>query len=219
MRILLATANLEDIRWATEHGLADGIVTSPALLDAAADHEDGRELVAEICRISTVPVCVTVGALDGREVYHDARELAKLGETVVVQVPFIEDTLGAVRRLHAEGVRVAATLIFSAAQALLAAKVGASIVVAPMDQLEAHGHDGVAAVHEIRAALRDIECDLWAAFPQNAAQFTRCAIAGADAACVTPDLLRALLLHPLTDRGLDRLLSELARRPRAKVLT
>ena len=221
MRIFLATARLEEIRWAVEHGLADGVSTSPAMLaDAAGTEGDARELLGEICRHwTTMPICVSVGAIDGADVYRDGRELARLADHVVVQVPMIEDSVGAMRQLRAEGVRVGAMLVFNAAQALLAAKAGATMVSIPVDQLDAHGLDGVGVVRDVHDVFRSdgTECDLLATGVRDAARFAACAVAGADAVSVTPEVLRALFLHPLTDRGVDQFLNELARRPKARL--
>ena len=177
MKIFVSTATVRDVQWATDGGLADGVMTSPATLrDAAGDGEE-HELLAEICR--------------------------------------------AMRRLRADGVRVVVTLVFTAAQAVLAAKAGAFMVTVALDQLDAFGHDGTDVVRSVGTlfAAHGMECDVLAAQPQHAAQFARCAEAGADVVAVAPDVLRALLLHPLTDRGLDQFLRDLSvhRQPRPTV--
>ena len=217
MRIFLATARLDDIRWAAEHGLADGVLTTPALLDAAGNG-DPRALLADLCRATNLPVCVTVGAVNGDDIYRDARELAKLSDHVIVQIPFVEDAVSAIRKLSAEGVRVGATLVFNAAQAILAAKAGASMIATALDQLDLYGHDGLEVVRELRSVFADgrVECDVMALNPRDATQFAGCAIAGADSVALPPQLVRTLLLHPLTDRGLDQFLSELARGHRGR---
>jgi transaldolase len=219
MRIFIATAKLDDIRWAYGHGLADGVLTTPSLLTAEVHPAGANDLLADICRVAALPVAVTVGAIHSADIYRDARELAKLSDAVIVQIPFVEDAVEAMKRLRSEGVRVAATLVFNAAQAILAAKAGASTVCVHLDQLDAQGQDGVHAVAEIHRVfdMHGIECDVLAAFPHNAAQFTGCALAGADAIAVTSDVLRALLLHPLTDRGLDQFLTDLSRTHRTRV--
>ena len=221
MRIFLATAQLDDIRWAADHGLSDGVFTTPALLADAAADGDGREYLSEVCRTAGIPICVTVGAINGADIYRDGRELAKLSDHVIVQIPLIEDSVGAMRKLSAEGVRVGATLVFNAAQALLAAKAGATMVTTPVDQLDAHGLDSIGIVSDIHALFAGgaAECDVMAAEVTNATQFAGCALAGADAAAVSPETLRALLLHPLTDRGIDQLLKDLSRRPKARLAT
>ena len=220
MRIFIATAKLDDIRWATGHGLVDGVLTTPSLLTAEVHPAGASELLADICRTAALPVAVTVGAVHSNDIYRDAKELAKLGDGVLVQIPFVEDAVVAMKKLNAEGIRVAATLVFNAAQAVLAAKAGATTVCVHLDQLDAQGNDGVDTIASMHTLFttHGIECDVLAALPRNAAQFSACAIAGADAIAVSPDVLRALLLHPLTDRGLDQFLTDLSRthRTRAK---
>jgi transaldolase len=219
MRIFIATARLDDIRWAYGLGLADGVLTTPALLAAEVHPAGANDLLADICALGTMPVAAAVGAVNAADIYRDARELAKLSDGIIVQIPFVEDAIAAIKRLRAEGVRVAATLVFIAAQALLAAKAGASTVCVHLDQLDAQGQDGVHAIGEIHRVFEThgVECDVLAALPRNAAQFTGCAVAGADAIAVTGDVLRALLLHPLTDRGLDQFLTDLSRTHRSRV--
>ena len=90
MRILLATASLDDIRWATDNGLADGVTTTPSMLADAASEGDARDLLAEICRVTGMPVSVGVGAIDAADIYRDGRELAKLSENIVVEIPLME---------------------------------------------------------------------------------------------------------------------------------
>ena len=219
MRIHLASASLVDIRWATEHGLADGIVTSPALLALERPGSDGRELLADICRSVGFPVHASVASVDPGDIYRDGRDLAKIADNVVVEVPLVDDAIVAIRRLASEGVRVAATLVFNAAQAVLSAKAGATVVTIPVDQLDGLGQDSVAVVDETRRLFdrAGAECDLVAAYPRSAADFTACGLAGADAVTLGVDSLRALLVHPLTDRGVDTFLRELAARPRPRI--
>ena len=219
MRLFIATAKLDDIRWGYAHGLIDGVLTTPSLVTAQVHPAGANELLADICRVATFPVAVAVGAVHANDIYRDAREMAKLSDSVIVQIPFVEDAISAMKRLRAEGVRVAATLVFNAAQAILAAKAGASTVCVHIDQLDAQGQDGVDTIAEIHQVfkLHGVECDVLAALPRNAAQFTGCALAGADTIAVSSDVLRALLLHPLTDRGLDQFLTDLSRTHRARV--
>ena len=213
MKIFLASAALDDIRWAVSHGLVDGVVTTPGLLSAAGVPPDDHELLTEICRATALPVSATVSSVNGDDIYRDGRELAKISDQLVVQVPLIEDAVSAMRRLSSEGVRVTATLVFTAAQAILAAKAGASTVATAIDQLDALGQDSTSVVRALRAVFdaSRVECEVLADLPQSSAQFAACAIAGADSVSVSAATLRALLLHPLTDRGLDQFLNDLSR--------
>jgi len=212
MKIHLASANVEDIRWAHANGLLDGVLTSPALLAHEAPRRE-RELLSEICHAMPLPVFVTVHAVDGDAIYRDGRDIAKLSDQIVVQVPLVEDAVQAIRRLCADGVRVAATLVFNAAQGLLASKAGAASVVTPIDHLDRVGYSGVQVVGELRSffdAART-ECDIIAVRPASATQLAECVLAGADGVAVGVELLRNLLVHPLTDRGLDQLLNDLSK--------
>lgn len=211
MKILLASADLDDIAWAASNGFLDGVMTTPALF---REHDgDEREQLVDMCRVVDAPVYVTVHAVDADDAYRDGKELSRLSDQIVVQIPLIEDALSAVRRLANDGVRVASLLVFNAAQGLLAAKAGACCVVTPIDHLDQVGHSGVEVVRELRAAFdaSGTECDIIALRPTTAMQFAACALAGADAVAVGASELRHLLVHPLTDRGIDQFLSELAR--------
>ena len=206
MKILLATADLDEQRWAADAGLLDGLAPPAAKLDGEA-----REELAELARRSGLPIHVMVAALNAADIYREGRELARLGDAIVLHVPLIEEGIVAARRLTGEGVRVVASLVVTAAQAVLAAKAGASAVSVPVDQLAAFGHDGPEVVHTVRRAFdaNGTECDIYAAHPRTATEFAACAAAGADGAVLTPTALRTLLIHPLTDRGVDDLLKTL----------
>lgn len=211
MKIFLASADLDDIAWAAASGFLDGVLTSPPLF--REQERDERDQIAEICRVVDAPVYVTVHAVDGDDVYRDGKELSRLSDQIVVQVPLVEDAIGAIRRLSNEGVRVSSLLVFNAAQALLAAKAGACSVVTAIDHLDQVGRGGVDVVRELRTAFdaSGTECDVIALRPTTAMQFADCAVAGADAVALGASALRHLLVHPLTDRGIDQFLSDLAR--------
>ena len=213
MKIYLASANIDEIEWATGRRLIDGVLTTHGLL-RGDDPEVERAQMIDICGATQGPVLLTAHALTATEVYRDARDLAKLSDRVIVQVPFIEDAFEAIHRLTAEGVPVAATLVVSVAQALLAERAGAIAVVVPIDELAVAGHDAIAVLRELRAAFSasGSEADIIALRPTNAAEFAACATAGVEAVAVAPNVLRALLLHPLTDRGVDRFLQDLSKR-------
>ena len=219
MKILLASAVLDEIRWAVDHGLVDGVLTTPALLDAEVGHDgDAAERLAEIARFSALPLYASVSSVDPDDMYADARELARLADHMVVQVPFVEDALGTMRRLRAEGIRLCATLVFTPAQAVFAANAGASALTVTLDALDEVGMDGSEVIREMRAVIdgHSSDCDIIGLLPSNAARFGACAIAGADTVAVTPTVLRALLAHPLTDRGLDLFLIDLSKRHRVR---
>jgi transaldolase len=159
-----------------------------------------------------------VGAVASGNIYTEARELAKISDHIVVQIPLVEDSLIPMSKLSAEGVVICATFVFNAAQAIIAAKAGASAVRVTLSELEAYGQPGGQALAEIKNVLDagGEECDVMAASIQSAVQFAECATAGADIVCVTPAALRALVVHPLSDKGVDRFLNDLAKRPKSR---
>ena len=219
MKILLATAALEDIRWAVGHGLIDGVFTTPALLDAEVGHDgDPRERLAEIARLSALPLYASVASVDADDMYGDGRDLARIADHIVVQLPFVEDSLDAMRKLRAEGARLCASLVFTPAQAVLAANAGASSISVALDALDEVGLEAPDIIREMRAVTdaHSADCDIVALFPSDAARFGACVLAGADSVAVTPTVLRALLAHPLTDRGLDLFLIDLSKRHRVR---
>ena len=219
MNIFLESVSIDEIREASSAGFADGVIFSETAYASLFPTGSAHEAIADIAHEFAIPVCLEVGAVSGEEMYQAARELARISDHVVVQLPLVEDALIPMHRLNAEGVGVCATFVFNGAQAVLASKAGASMVRISLHDLEAQGQTSTDAVTEIRSLLSvsECECDVMVASPRTTTQFTECIGAGAQIVCVEPDVLRSLLLHPLTDRGLDRFLSHLSKRPRAPV--
>jgi transaldolase len=214
MKILLDTASLDEVRWATEIGIVDGISTDPTLIAEEDAAEEYHELLAELCRLTRGPVLAPVLAITADDIYRDGKELAKIADNIVVEVPVIEDGLRATARLAADGIRVTATLVFSVAQALFAAKAGAYSVSAFVSRTDNIGGNGIELIREIRQLFdrHHVECELNAASIRAPKQFAEAALHGADAAAVPPDVLRLLLVHPLTDLGLDHFLNDWSKR-------
>jgi len=218
MNIFVESLSLEDIRRASEAGFADGVVISGATY-TGSDSPAGRELIEAVAQEFAIPICVEVAAIDGADMYREARELAKISDHIIVQLPLVEDAIAPMHRLNLEGVGVCANFVFTGAQAILAAKAGASVVRVPLHDLDAQGQTSADAVTEIRSLLEasDCECDVMVASPSTSTQFTECVAAGAQIVSIRADILHSLLLHPLTDRGVDRFLNSISRRPRASV--
>jgi transaldolase len=214
MKILLDTADLDEITWATATGLIDGVTTNPSLIASNAPDRDHKGHLREIAKRVSGPVGAAVIAVGADDMYREGKELARLGDNIVVRVPMIEEGLLAARRLASEGIRIDVTLIFNAAQALFAAKAGATYVSPFVGQLDDVGADGCAVVRDIRTVFAnfDVECALLASSLTSPLRFADAARAGADAATVPPNVLRSLLVHPLTDRGLDQFLHDWSRR-------
>ena len=215
MNIFVESVTLEEIRRAVASGFADGVVLNDASF-AGSESSDGRELIEVIAHEFAIPVCVEVAAIDGNDMYRRARELAKISDHIIVQLPLVEDAIAPMHRLSQEGVGVCANFVFNGAQAVLAAKAGASMVRVSLHDLDAQGQTSTDAVTEIRSILEagECECDVMVASPATATQFTECLSAGAQIVSIRPEVLHSLLLHPLTDRGIDRFLNSLSKRPK-----
>ncbi len=219
MRLYLATVAADDIAWAHQAQLLDGIVATPSVLAAELPQADPREVLAELVESGhSLPIFASVPSLDATVIVRGAKDLRRISEQIVIAVPFVEDTLPAIRRLASDGVRCAATLVHTVAQGILAARAGASMVVVPVDALEAVGETAERTIESLHAIFRRdaVECDVVVAGPPNAARFGELAAAGADAAVVTPAALRSFLQHPLTDRGIDRFLVDVSRRAKPR---
>jgi len=218
MKILLASADTEELRWAAERQWTDGVFTTPSLMARGAAAEEGLGQLADASRITGGPVYAAVHSVHADEMYQEARELARATEQTVVVLPLIEDAVPCMRRLTAEGVQVAANFVHSSAQALLAAKAGAIAVIVPFTEHESFGQSGFTVLQEIRSVLDSarLECDLVAWGLRSSSDVSGCAAAGVDAIVLGPEALRTFLVHPLTDRGVDGFLGELARIPRQR---
>jgi transaldolase len=210
MKFFLDSANLKDIRWAVQAGLIDGITTNPSLLAKQAGDVDPQDVLKEICSLVDGPVSAEVVAVDTDGMVAEGRRLAGLADNVVVKIPMIEPGLIAVRRLTAEGIKTNVTLCFSSVQCLVAAKAGATYVSPFIGRLDDVGQVGMDVIRETRTIFDnyDLATQILAASLRHPRHVAEAAMIGADVATLPPDVLRKLLLHPLTDRGLDQFLSD-----------
>ena len=210
MKFFLDTADLSDIRWASQAGLIDGVTTNPTLLSKHAGDVDPQNVLQEICSLVDGPVSAEVVAVDADGMYSEGKELAKLAENIVVKVPMLEDGMVATRKLVADGVKVNVTLAFSSVQCLLAAKAGATYVSPFLGRLDDIGHDAMEIVRETRQIYDNygVETEILAASIRHPRHVAEAALVGADVATMPTAVLRKLLLHPLTDRGLDQFLND-----------
>jgi transaldolase len=213
MNIFVETVSIEEIRRSVAAGLADGVVVSDSSY-AGSESVEGRELIEAVAHEFAIPICVEVRAISGEEMYREAKELSRISDHLVIQLPLVEDAVEPMHRLSLEGVDICANFVFNGAQAVLAAKAGASMVRVSLQDLDAQGQTSSDAVSEIRSLLQssDCVCVVMVASPATTTQFTECISAGAQIVSIRPDVLQSLLLHPLTDRGVDRFLSGLSRR-------
>jgi len=210
MKLFLDTAHLADIRWAAQVGLIDGVTTNPTLMAKHAGDVDPNDILKEICSLVDGHVSAEVVAVDADGMYDEGRQLAKVADNIVVKVPLIEDGLIATRRLAADGIKVNVTLAFSSVQCLLAAKAGATYVSPFLGRLDDIGHDAIEIIRETRAIYDNfhIETEILAASIRHPRHVAEVAMVGADVATIPTDVLKKMLLHPLTDRGLDQFLND-----------
>ena len=208
MRFFLDTANVADIRRAAELGLADGVTTNPSLV--SREKRDFEPLIQEICSIVSGPVSAEVTTEDLDEMLIQARHLSSLAPNVVVKIPVGETGLRAVRILESEGVKTNVTLVFSALQALLVARAGASFISPFIGRLDDIGHTGMDIVEDILDILHvySLESQVIVASIRHPLHVLQAARLGAHIATIPPAVLFKLLKHPLTDIGLRNFMND-----------
>jgi len=210
MKFFLDTASLKEISWASQAGLIDGITTNPTLLAKQAGDLDPRDVLKEICSLVDGPVSAEVVATDAEGMVREGRSLAKIADNIVVKIPVIPDGIVAVKRLTSDGIRVNVTLCFSSLQCLIAAKAGATYVSPFIGRLDDVGQDGMDVIREARTIFDNyqIATQILAASIRHPRHVVDAAMIGADVATIPPDVLKKLLQHPLTDRGLETFLAD-----------
>jgi transaldolase len=210
MQFFIDTADTDAIRELYATGLADGVTTNPSLIKKSG--RDFKEVIAEICAIVDGPVSAEVVATEADAMLREGRALAALASNVVVKLPLTLEGLKACRQLTAEGVATNVTLCFSANQALLAAKAGATYVSPFIGRLDDIHIEGMELIREIRLIYDNygFETQILAASIRNPLHVKDSAMAGADVMTAPPDVIRALALHPLTDKGLAAFLKDAA---------
>ncbi|CAN5541692.1 fructose-6-phosphate aldolase [soil metagenome] len=209
MKFFIDTANLDEIKEANELGLIDGVTTNPSLVAKEGD-VDFNKRIAEICEIIKGDVSAEVTALDTKGMLKQGRELAKIAPNVVVKCPLTWDGLKATRTFRDEGTKVNVTLCFSASQALLAAKAGASYISPFIGRLDDISENGMQLIRDIIQIYENygFETEVLAASIRHPIHIVDCALAGADVATVPFKVLSQLIQHPLTDKGLNSFLDD-----------
>lgn len=206
MKFFLDTANVDDIRKANEMGVICGVTTNPSLI--AKEGRDFKQVVAEIASIVDGPISGEVKATttDAEGMVKEGREIAAIHKNMVVKIPMTVEGLKACHTLAAEGIKVNMTLIFTANQALLAARSGAAFVspfVGRLDDISVRGTDLISEVSEI-FKVHGIKTEIIAASIRHPMHVTECALAGADIATVPFKVIDQMTRHPLTDQGIEK---------------
>jgi transaldolase len=208
VKIFLDTANLDELKKAADWGIVDGVTTNPTLI--AKEGRPIAEQIAKICDIVDGDISAEVVSLEADRMVADGLELAKIHKNVVVKLPLTRDGITACSRLSKQGIRTNVTLVFSAGQALLAAKAGAYIVSPFVGRLDDIGMDGMELVHQIVQIYENhgYGTQILAASLRYPNHVTAAAIAGAHIGTMPFKVLDSLFNHPLTDKGLDQFLKD-----------
>lgn len=208
MKLFIDTANVNEIRQANDMGVICGVTTNPSLI--AKEGRDFVEVVKEITTIVNGPISAEVISLESEGMVKEARELAKIHRNIIIKIPMTVEGLKAVKILTAEGIKTNVTLIFSAAQALLAARAGATYVSPFLGRLDDIGTVGMNLIEEISDIfeIHSINTEIIAASIRNPIHVIDAARAGCDIATVPFNVIMQMTKHPLTDNGIERFLKD-----------
>jgi transaldolase len=211
MKFFADTAEVKDIKDLASTGLLDGVTTNPTLI--AKSGRDFKEVVKEICAIVDGPVSAEVASTDFESMMVEGHKLAKLAKNVCVKVPLTWDGLKACKALSGEGTPVNVTLCFNPNQALLAAKAGATFISPFLGRLDDIGLDGMELIREIRQIYDNygFKTEILAASIRSVNHVKEAALAGADVMTAPPQVIRDLVKHPLTDKGLAAFVADWAK--------
>ena len=212
MKFFIDTANLDEIKKGLELGMVDGVTTNPSLV--SKEQRPFEEILRDICAIVDGPVSAEVVSLDADGMLKEARELAKVSDNIVVKVPMIEEGLKAVKKLAAENIKTNVTLVFSATQALLAAKAGASFVSPFVGRLDDISQVGMDLISDILTINRNygFDTEIIVASVRNPVHVLESALIGADIATIPYKVIAQLAKHPLTDIGMEKFLADWEKR-------
>lgn len=208
MKFFIDTANIEEIRKASELGMVDGVTTNPSLV--AKEGREFKGLIKEICGMVDGPVSAEVVSLEAEGMVREARDLARIADNIVVKIPLIEEGLKAVAILAKEGIKTNVTLCFSPIQALMAAKAGAAYVSPFVGRLDDISHVGMDLVEQILSIYENygFDTEVIVASIRNPLHVLDAALMGADIATIPFKVIQQLIRHPLTDIGLEKFLAD-----------
>ena len=208
MKFFIDTADINEIKEAVKLGVLDGVTTNPTLISRVPDKFE--EILSDICQVVEGPVSAEVVSLDAESMVKEGRELAKIHENIVIKIPIIKEGLIAIKQLESEGIRVNVTLIFSATQALLAAKAGASFVSPFVGRIDDISNTGMQIVHDIAAIYSNYEIptEIIVASIRNPMHVIDAALVGAHIATIPLKVIEQLIKHPLTDIGIKNFMKD-----------
>lgn len=212
MKFFIDTANVDEIKKALALGMVDGVTTNPSLVSKEA--RPFPDILKEICSLVEGQVSAEVIGLEAGGMVREARELVKIADNIVIKIPMLEEGLKAVRLLSAEGIKTNVTLVFSAAQALLAAKAGATFVSPFVGRLDDIGQSGMELISDIMTIYRNygFTTEIIVASVRHPMHVLDAARIGADIATIPYKVIAQLAKHPLTDRGIQQFLADWEKR-------
>ena len=208
MKFFIDTANLDEIKEAASFGVLDGVTTNPSLV--AKEGKDFRELLNEIVKVVDGPISAEVVSTDVNGILNEARDLSQIHKNIVIKVPLIKEGLKAVKKLTEEDIKTNVTLCFSASQALLAAKAGATYISPFVGRLDDISHDGMQLIQQIIQIYDNYNYDtqVLVASIRHPLHLLEAALMGADVATIPFSVINKLFNHPLTSKGLDAFLTD-----------
>ena len=208
MKFFIDTANIEEIKEINSWGIIDGVTTNPSLI--AKEGRNFEEVVKEITTIVDGPISAEVVSIESEGMLEEARDLAKIHENIIIKVPMTKEGLKAVKALTAEGIKTNVTLVFTASQALMAAKAGATYVSPFLGRLDDISTDGLKLIDDIVNIFEiyGIDTEIIAASIRHPMHVVDCALMGADIATIPYKVFNQMLNHPLTDSGIERFLKD-----------
>jgi len=216
MKIFIDTASVKEIKEATNLGLIDGVTTNPTLM--SKEGRNPKQVLKEICALVSGPVSAEVISIDTRGMVGEARQLIKVAKNIVVKLPLTKDGLRAVKILSADGIKTNVTLCFSAAQALLVAKAGATYVSPFIGRLDDISQEGMDLIRDIKKIYTNynFKTQIIVASVRNPVHVVNAALLGADIATIPYLVIEQLIKHPLTDIGINRFLEDYKKIPLGK---
>lgn len=214
MKFFLDTAIIEEIRWAAGLGIIDGVTTNPSLI--AQSGRKFEEVIAEILKIVDGPISAEAVSTESSQIIAEARSLSKIHPNIVVKIPFIEEGVKALKVLAAEGVKTNLTLIFSPNQALIAAKLGAAYVSPFIGRLDDISERGMTLVEQLVRIFKNynFRTEIIVASIRHPLHVVEASLCGAHIATIPTQVLKRMLGHPLTDKGLEKFLADWKKVPR-----
>ncbi len=209
MKLFIDTANIDEIKEIKEWGILEGVTTNPSLIAREGD-VDFKEVITRITDLVPGPISAEVISTDSEGMIEEARELAGISENIVIKIPMTEDGMAAVDTLSSEGIKTNVTLVFSANQALIAARAGATFVSPFIGRLDDIGHDGMQVVRDICQVYNNygIKSQIIAASIRHPRHVLLAAKAGADIATIPYGIFKKMIGHPKTDEGLEKFLAD-----------